>query len=152
MKITIETRGLKETLEALKELPLATARNVLERAMRTEADPIVADAAAKAPVGATGKLQDSVGIGKRLTRSQRAQNPKQSAVELYLGPGAHPKGQQQEFGNRNHAPQPFMRPAFDAQGATVADNIVATLWKEIKAAADRLARKALRAAAKKSSK
>ena len=48
---------------------------------------------------------------------------------------------QQEFGNENHGPQPFARPAWDANKSAMLDGITDDLWQEIQIAAARLAKK-----------
>ena len=66
------------------------------------------------------------------------------------GPGGNvpPQGIQQEFGNRNHGPQPFMRPAWDGGQDALLEGIKDDLWAEIERAAARQAKKAARLAAK----
>lgn len=61
-KVKIE--GLKELEAALKELPKATGRNVIRRALTTAAQPVAELARANAPRGATGVLSRSIRVSK----------------------------------------------------------------------------------------
>lgn len=140
--------GLAELDQALTELPKATARNVLLRTLKTEGQ-IIADAeSALAPVGVTGQLAASPSVGTKLTRRQKRANPKESDVEVYIGPTPHPKSVQTEFGNAHQAPQPHLRPAWDGNWRRVLDGITTTLANEIEKARARYAKKAEREAAK----
>lgn len=147
-RTVVKVEGLKELETALKELPRATAKNVMKRVLIQAGQPVADQAESLAPVK-TGKLQRAIDIGSRLTRRQKSSNPKQSAVEVYIGVGRSlPQGVFQEFGTSHNAPQPFMRPAWDALGNTVLQSIKDLTWAEIKKAADRASRKAARLAAK----
>lgn len=156
MKTTFKVEGLREIDAALAELPKATAKNVLRRVGRQALEPLAADMAAKAPDDpATGgmDLKRSIGVGTRLTKRQAALHRKmfksdKASVELFAGAGGVPQATQQEFGNERHGPQPFARPAWDANKGVMLDTIKTGLWTEIDKAAKRLARKAARLAAK----
>ena len=71
-----------------------------------------------------------------------------------MGPGgqgggkAPPQGSLQEFGTKNHGPQPFMRPAWDAGKDQALDDVKTALGAEIEKAAQRAARKQARLIAK----
>ena len=69
-------------------------------------------------------------------------------VEAYAGPGRQPQAHLQEFGTSHHGPQPFARPAWDRGKHDLPTGLAADFWDEIKKAADRLARKTARLAAK----
>lgn len=140
--------GLKELDRLLTELPKATARNVLLRTLKKEGQPMADAESALAPHGATGQLAESPAVSTKLTRRQRKLNPKQSDVEVYVGPTPHPKSVQTEFGNRHQAAEPHLRPAFDGTVMRVLDGIRDTLTSEIDKAVKRLAKKAQREAAK----
>lgn len=147
-RTVVRVEGLKELEKALKELPRATAKNVMKRVLMKAGQPVADKAEAGAPVR-TGALQKAIGIGSKLTRRQKASSPKQSAVEVYIGVGRSlPQGVFQEFGTSRNAPQPFMRPAWDGLGRQVLEDIKTMTWAEIEKAAARLARKQARAAAK----
>jgi HK97 gp10 family phage protein len=156
MAQTVRIEGLQELEAALGELPKATGRNVLRRVLLKRAEPIADAMRARAPDDpATGgnDLKSSIGVGTRLSKRQAGLHRKafkddKAAAEVFVGAGPVPHAHLQEFGTVNHGPQPFARPAWDAGQATVLDGIKDDLWAEIKKAADRLARKTARLAAK----
>lgn len=148
MKQKFKVEGLAELDEALTELPKSTARAVLVRVLKKEGQPIADAESAFAPRGKTGKLAASPVVSQTLTRRQKQQNQKESDVEVYIGPTAHPKSIQTEFGNAHQAPHPHLRPAWDGNVMKVLDGITARLTEEIEKARARLARKAEREAAK----
>lgn len=166
VQLTVRVEGLKELEKALRELPRATAKNVMVRALKQAAKPLVASASADAPV-LTGALRDSINVSSRkpkgakgpgaaafaaamaggASRAQAGQAARAAnrgsggSVEVYVGPGRHPQAVFQEFGTSKHPPQPFMRPAWDATKQQVVDSIKAALGDEIMKAARRLAKK-----------
>jgi HK97 gp10 family phage protein len=144
---TFKIEGLKELDEALKELPKATARNVLLRTLKEQGQPIADAGEANAP-RLSGKLADSYTVGTKLSRRQKKQNKKESMVEVYVGPTPHAKSVQTEFGNAHQAAHPHLRPAWDGNVMRVLDGINRSLAEQIEKARARLARKAAREAAK----
>lgn len=137
--------GLKELDTALKELPKATARNVLLRTLKKVGEPISKDAARLAP-------DDPATGGKDLKNSIRVLSvpakERESHVEVAVGPTTKAFwGLFQEFGTPHHGPQPFMRPAWDGGVMRALNEIKRTLAEEIEKARKRLARKAERLAA-----
>lgn len=147
MKMTFHVEGLSELDEALKELPKATARNVLLRTLKDSSGPMIDAAKASAPKRKGGLIK-SIDVSTKLSRRQRSMNRKESPVEVYIGPSPHPKGVQQEFGNAHHHAQSFMRPAWDGTVQIMLSSIRDKLANEIDKAVARLARKAARLAAK----
>jgi HK97 gp10 family phage protein len=141
MKIKVE--GLKQLERALAELPQAASRGVGMRVLKIAAEPIANTATRLAPKDKL-HLADGIGVGTKLTRRQRALHKKKSDMEVFAGAGGHPQATQQEFGNENHPPQPFMRPAWDAQKVRAFDLIGLHLGVEIQKSAERAARKALK--------
>lgn len=139
--------GLKELDEALKELPKATARNVLLRTLKEQGRPIADAGEANAP-RLSGKLADSYTVGTKLSRRQKGLHRKESMVEVFVGPTPHPKSVQTEFGNSHQAPHPHLRPAWDGNVMRVLDGIKTSLAEQIEKARARLARKAARELAK----
>lgn len=137
--------GLKELEAALKELPRATAKNVMKRSLMKAAAPVATTGSALAPV-LTGALQRHVKVGGTLTRRQKSRFPKQSAVEVYAGvSNSLPQGHLQEFGTFDQPPQPFLRPAWEQHKMAVLETIKSLTWDEIAKAAARLAKKRARA-------
>lgn len=102
-------RKLERSLAALSGVRAkASARRILRKA----AKPIKVQAAASAPY-LSGDLEGSYKIATKLNRRQRKLNPKKSEVEIHVGP-TNPAGLQTEFGNKHQAPDPHLRPAWDA--------------------------------------
>jgi HK97 gp10 family phage protein len=160
MPITITVEGLRELKAALDELPKATARNVQQRVLLRRAQPIVAAAKAKVPVR-TGALRNAI---RATTTRPRGSKPASgrafaaagggaagraaakaagaSAVEVFIGPvGRLPQAGQQEWGNKNHPPHAYLRPAWDEGKEAVAAGIKADMWIEIQKAAARRAKR-----------
>lgn len=167
--VRLKIEGLADLEKSLDNLSKAVGRNVLRRSMRKAAEPMAEMARELAPVR-TGKLRESIKFGSLLNGSQRKLQRKltleeRTAIELFLGPsyvkGSGGRvGHLVEFGTKPHlngglfpgtmhpgtAPQPFMRPAFDAEARPTIDRLGPILWSEIEKAAARAARKAARAA------
>lgn len=139
--------GLKELDRALEELPKATARNALLRTLKEQGQPIADSGEANAPK-LSGKLARSYTVSTKLSRRQKKLSKKESMVEVYIGPTPEPKSVQTEFGNAHQAPEPHLRPAWDANWRKVLDGITKSLAEQIEKARARLARKAAREAAK----
>lgn len=147
-RTVVKVSGLRELDRALGELPKATGKNVLRRTLRKAAEPIVADAAAKAPV-LTGALKISIGIGSKLTKRQSLQHRKmfrddRAAVEIFAGAGGLVQATQTEFGNEHQAADPYMRPAWDGNKDRALEIVKTELGTEIIKAARRLAKKSAR--------
>lgn len=147
MRTRVRVEGLRELQQALRELPKSTGRNVTRRALIKAAEPIEAEAERHAPV-LKGHLQRSIDTGTKLTRRQKRRHKKKSDVEIFVGAGGLAQATQQEFGNVRHGPQPFLRPAWDNNKMAALETVKSELKTEIQKAAERLRRKAARAAAK----
>jgi HK97 gp10 family phage protein len=151
---TVKIEGLKEIDEALGQLGKATGRNVMRRVAVKRLEPMAEDARRLAPVEDTD-LRDSIAVSTKLAGYARRLNRRsKSEAEAHMGPAgsggtkAPPQGSLQEFGTKNHPPQPFMRPTWDRGKAELLDGIKDDLWAEISKAAARQAKKAARLAAK----
>lgn len=145
----VKIEGLKEVQAALRALPDATAKNVMRRILKKRGEPIAEAARSNVPVD-QGDLKNSIAVSTKLSRRQKAKHRKGGPddIEVFIGPGTHPQAHMQEFGTFKEPAQPFMRPAWDAEKTGVLEGIKDDLWTEINKAAQRLARKAARAAAK----
>lgn len=143
--MTNQVFGGKELEAALKQLPKATAKNVLRRALQRAAEPIVSAAEANAPHGQTGELKASEIASTRISRRQKSSAPK-SGVTVFVGPSglwgslAHLI----EFGTSKAPAHPFLRPAWDENKDKVRSMIADEIWKALAKAARTLARKAER--------
>lgn len=139
----VKTSGFKELDRALGELKVTTARNIARRGLKEILEPFAEDARQRAPER-SGDLKESITV----TTKNPKRNRKRSKIEAHAGPGNHPQAIQAEFGNRNHGPQPYMRPAWEAKQSGLLGALAAVLRQEIDNAAKRAARKASRAKAK----
>jgi len=151
MKMMMKVDGLRELDAALGQFTKATAKGVLRRVGRDALEPM-ADAARSLapddPETPDPDLESSITIGTRLNKRQASMAKRDEGkafVTVYMGTN-DPAGVQQEFGNENHGPQPFMRPAFDqhAQGTIklVAEGLGDEITKTAKRVAARAAKKA----------
>lgn len=169
---TFEVTGLKEFEASLAELGKATARNVMMRALVDSAEEIAEPMRARAPAR-LGRLKESIVVSAKsvakagkaafssalragASRAQAGQAAKaankgakgrDTFSQVFVGPtqdGFH--GVQQEFGNVNHAAQPFGRPAFDEGAPRSLDRLAKDLAAQIAKAAARAARKAAKKA------
>ena len=168
MKMTVKVDGLRDLDRALADLEKkATRKAVARRALKKAAAPMVDAAQAKAPT-LTGSLKMSIHAGTKTAdgnpgkaayaavmraggsraaagaalRSANAANA--GTVWLHVGPGRHPQAIFQEFGTINHAPQSYMRPAWDGTKQGMLDTIRRELAAEIQKAAARAAARAAR--------
>lgn len=176
MRMKVSVSGLRELDTALGQLSKATARNTLRRVLMRAGEPIAEEARRLAPKD-TGELADSIAVSPKLINPagagafaavMRAGGSKGEAVqamrdarreagssfaEVYVGPGKAPtkadsiKRIVTEFGGKNHRPQPYMRPAFDARANEALEIIKRDLGSEIDKAARRAARRAAKKAA-----
>lgn len=157
-KQTIRVEGLRELQEALAELPKATSRNVVRRALIEALAPMERHAEGLAPE-LTGELKGTIETSTKLSKRQMSQHqaefggkavrtaegfrsdPK-TEIFMFMGPAGSAKSIVQEFGSVNQSPKPYMRPAWDSGKAKALDTIRTEMWAEIDKAAKRLARKA----------
>lgn len=153
---TEHVEGLSELEAALSQLPKSTGKAVLRRTLKKAGQPIADNARALAPDDPnTGgdDLKSSIAVSTKLSKRQRSAHKKmfrddKASAEMFVGAGPLPQAHNQEFGNVNHGPQSFMRPAWDGNKTQALEIIKAEMWGEIEAAAKRLARKAARLAAR----
>lgn len=145
-----QVEGLADLNQALAELPKATERNVLQRALKKGGERVRDAWAPKVPV-LTGHYEHSIVVGpsSKLTPRQKrdAKADGKHFAEMHVGT-ADPAGQQLEFGNVNMAAEPSARPAWDDTQEAVLGDIAKDIGDEIEKARARLARKAERLAAK----
>lgn len=174
LKTTLKVEGLNELEVALLELPKSTQGNVLKRAAAIPAADFADHAANLAPKGRPllaaeikvakpkiinpGTAAFAAAMREGSTRAEaaaaaraanKAAGGKGRSVVTHVGPTKRAfHGSLQEFGTRHHAPQPFMRPTWDALKHSMLGTIADVLAAEIEKARKRLARKAERAAAR----
>lgn len=122
--------GFKELDQALGKLEPTVARRVLERVSIRALKPVDDDRRALSP-HLSGDLEESGGIGTKLSRSQRQAHAREFMSEVFAGPGPNPQAIQQEFGNAHHLPQPSLTPAWEANKDQVFDTVKTELPIEI---------------------
>lgn len=169
---TVQIEGLRELEAALKELPKATGKNVIRRALTKAAQPMADEATQKIrvrrvkPSIALSKVKFSSGKGdagrrafaEALARGASREEAGEAAHEanaassddagitsglLIVGPTKR-AFYGFEFGTVKQAPQPFMRPAWDNNKMDAVEVIRDELKNEIDKAVARIAKKALR--------
>ena len=149
---TVKLEGFAELERELERLgKAATQKASLRRALRKAAGPLADKAQAMAPVGATGTLAPSVSVGTRLSQRQGRMHRRmfrndRAAVEMFVGAGPLSSAHTQEFGTVHHAPQPFLRPAFDQDKMAMLDRLKAEIWADIQRTIARAERRAARLA------
>ena len=139
--------GFERNLANLERL--ATRRAVARRALIKAAKPMAEIAQGMAPVGDTNTLAPSIMVGTRLSKRQASLHRKmfrndRAAVEVFIGAGPLSSAHTQEFGTTHHAPQPFMRPAWDQDHKALLQRLGELMAKEIDKAITRQARRAAR--------
>jgi HK97 gp10 family phage protein len=138
--------GVDETLAALGDLPKATGRNVLRRALKAAAEPVAVVARSLAPVD-EGDLAKSIEVTTQLTKRQARAKPKENEVEVYVGPTRAPERRVlnyasfAEFGTFDTAAHPYMRPAWDRTKGIVEIIFAQELKEHFEATAARLSRR-----------
>lgn len=174
MKVKIE--GLRELDAALGELSKGAARGVLRRALIKAGEPMRAAAERNAPkdtgqlgdsIALSSRIDNRAGKSafasvmkgggskaqavQALRDARREAGIGESFAEVFMGPRKSGKRNSikamvQEFGSEKQQPQPYMRPAFDAEKNTVLDGIKGELTTEIGKAVARARKRALKKA------
>ena len=150
---TVKLTGFKDLEKELDRFSKATGKGVLRRALKKSALPMAGLMQDMAPRGdaATDNLAESISVGTKLSKRQAGQHKKmfrddRAAVEMFVGPGPDPAAWNQEFGNVNHGPQPFVRPAWDQDRMDLLDRLANEMWSELYKSIARAERKAARQA------
>lgn len=151
-----EIVGLKETMDALEQLPtVSMKKGVVRNALKKAAVPIKDKAKSNAqglPFDSKSIAQ-SIKIGTTLKRSQRGRQDR-SRVTVYVG-SSHPLAHLFEFGTAERYKKsgaytgfipamPFLREAWDSQKRVSLELLKDELWKALQKSARLLARKAER--------
>lgn len=147
MRMTVSgLRDLERSLEGMKK---ATAKAALRRGLKKAAAPMAERMRADAPRGDTAEdtLAPSITVSTKLSARQKRLHKRmfrndKAAVEMFIGPGPDPAAHNQEFGNERHGPQPFVRPAWDADHKALLGRLAGELRGEVSKTAARLAAKA----------
>lgn len=151
---SVTLSGFRELDETFTDLGKTLGKGVLRRVGIKALEPMAERARAAVAVR-KGFLQRSIHVGTRLARSQKQRVRREGGsfrldakddVTVHMGPGQDPAAITEEFGKFNQAPDPFMRPAFDAEAVGTIDRVGKGLWPEIEKTAARRARKLARQA------
>lgn len=145
----MKTTGFAELDRALKGMEKAAAKGIMRRSMKKAAQPVADLASRLAPQGETDSLAPSVIVGTKLSKRQKKLHRKmhksdKASVEMFVGAGPLPSAHNQEFGNENHAAQPFLRPAWKQESMPTVNRLGVELGKEIERTAKRAAARAVR--------
>lgn len=145
-ELVFKWHGLKELDNALKQLPSAFHKQVLNAALRKAGKPVVDHVRSSGDTPRrSGFLAASVKVGTSLSRRQKRSRIKEAQAEVFIGPtypyGAH--GHLLEFGTVKMKARPFMRPAWDATKHQVLKIFAEELKKAISRKAKSLAKKGI---------
>lgn len=155
----MELAGAKELEAALNELPKAVGKGVLRRALIKAATPIAEDARQRVHV-LRGVLQRGISVSTRLSRRQKKlAGVKPGEVRVYVGASPARHAHLVEFGTRERFTKdgkssgvmpafPFLRPAWESGKRAALDRLGKLIWAELKKAAERLAKRRAKAAAR----
>lgn len=166
MKTTVRITGLSDLEKALSNLSAAVSKRTARAALRQAAQPMAEKAQELAPVR-SGKLKNSIRVGTMLNgrqkklRKRAMTEDEKHAVTVFVGPsyikgdkgrhghlvefGTKPRINGGKFAGSKHPgtkPQPFMRPAFQAEAGPTIERLKPLLYKAIERAAKREARRA----------
>ena len=146
-----KTEGFAELEQALKQLSQSAGKGVLRRALKKSAKPMADLMISNAPLGdsSSDDLAESIAVSTKLSKRQAGKHRKmfrddRASVEMFVGPGPDPAAWNQEFGNINHGPQPFVRPAWDADKGALLKRLGDEMWSELSKSIARADRKAAR--------
>jgi HK97 gp10 family phage protein len=145
----VEVKGFRELEKALaEELPKATAKNALRRAMVATMKSHIEEPAKQLAPRERGTLEKGITTkSAKAKRTSRTRYARSTGLTVETGPTGRPEGGNaawQEFGTVKMPPHPYMRPAADSGGQKVIDDIRDNLKAEIDKAKARIARKAAR--------
>lgn len=141
MKVTVKFEGGKALDAALNQFT-PTKRQAIGRVALDAGGQIIARSMRQKAPREEGNLVESIDVSGTLAKGPKAAHKKIAEQERYVGPDSRPAAVQQEFGNENHPPQPFGRPAFDETRDQALQRIGDELWIGIEKAATAAARKA----------
>ena len=133
MKVTVKFEGGRQIDAALTQFKPAKRRSIGRAALDAGGQIMARAMRDNAPVD-EGGLKESIDVSGTLAPAVKAAHRKIAEQERYVGPDSRPSAVQQEFGNENHPPQPFARPAFDETGEQVVKTIGDWLWVGIEKA------------------
>lgn len=147
MKFKVD--GVDDLNATFAEMSKGLARGALTRiavnALKDEFVPVAQSLAPDDPATQGNDLKASIiaGPASKLNSRQKKLNKQRddrSFGEGFAGTN-DPAGMQQEFGNVNHGPQPFMRPALAQTQGAIIDHVAKNAWPEVEKTAMRAAKR-----------
>lgn len=154
MRGAVRIEGVRELNATFEALGKSLTRNTLKRtgikALEAEFVPVAQSLAPDDPQTGGKDLRHSIVAGDKLNPRQKRlarKNESKAFAEVYAGT-ADPAGVQQEFGNVNHGPQGFMRPAWEQTWRAVLKKVGDSLWGEVRKSVERKAKRDAKRAAK----
>lgn len=155
-RVIVKTTGLKELNKALNELKTSTGTGVLRRAGTKAMQPMADLAARLAPNDPNTSAPDDLATSITLSSKAKAGRGGMEGLEqgnrvnIHMGPGSglprYPRALVMEFGSFKDKAQPYMRPAFEQDGAAVVARLAPLLRSEIDKTVARAAARAARVA------
>jgi len=142
MSKTVKVEGLRQVEQAMEEISRSASKALARRAL-TEGGEIFAKEWRNIAPRDEGNYIESIDVGTKLTRRQKAQHRKESPVEVFVGAN-DPAAVTQEFGTVDHPPQPSARPAW----ASTQDAVLKRVGDELMVGIDKAVQRARRKAVK----
>lgn len=152
-RVTVRVEGLRQLGEAMRELGSVTAKRIASSMTSAGAGVIRKDAIARAPEHHEPHTVDGVlvqpgNLKRNIVRKKISARQTDLTSEHVVTVRGKKKdgyaaryGRLQEFGTVHHAPQPFLRPAFDTKKRAAVEAMKKTGERRIIAAAKKAARK-----------
>jgi HK97 gp10 family phage protein len=137
--LTVKVDGLRQIEKAMMELKPAAAKAVTRRVAKKALQPIADKAKSLAPED-EGNLRDAISVSTKARKGMQ----KPDAVNVFVGV-ATSEGRvavNQEYGNEDHAAQPFMRPAWEGGKMKVLSDFKDGMTVEVGKSVQRARRKA----------
>lgn len=136
----VRVDGFKELDRALRELPTKMQKTAVRSAMRKTAQRLAEDMGRRLPRSRVHRRHIAEGVEVRGVKQKVAQ-----AVGLQVGPVRRFfYGWYLEKGTSRMAAQPWARPAFAAWARPALEELKIILWKRVRSAAKRLAKRRAR--------
>lgn len=137
----VKVQGLAELKRAMAEIPIAMQGKVSLELLRKAGKPMLDDARARAPAR-TGKLRKNIYMARA-----RDSSPKAPLIVIRVRRRGKAGALQnafywlfQEFGTSHNPPQPFLRPAFEANKQTSLGILRKVTAEEVEKAARKVAK------------
>ncbi len=126
MALEVRLEGWEEVRKKLRKLPGKLAKKTIKVAQLRAAAALAQEVIARAPVGPTGRLSDSIKHGLR--RAKPGEVATKVTANIFYA-------RMVEYGTSKMSARPFMRPAFDAKKAEmieiISKSLKADLEKEV---------------------